>query len=150
MSAALCRCGCGKPAPLATRTDARSGLVRGEPARFIRGHAGSAIAKAHRRTAKGLPPIPESDAAEYAERLAHASQLVIGAVHDEGQAAIRAAITAALRIPPPPGIDPVTALVTVLAAQVDPDTTTSTRLGWVENHARPRSPGPITQNRGAA
>ena len=35
----LCECGCGQPAPIATRTDARFGHVKGQPMRFILGHA---------------------------------------------------------------------------------------------------------------
>lgn len=35
----LCDCGCGQPAPIATRTDARHGWVKGQPLRFVRGHA---------------------------------------------------------------------------------------------------------------
>lgn len=35
----LCECGCGTVAPIATQTDARAGHVRGQPMRFVRGHA---------------------------------------------------------------------------------------------------------------
>ena len=34
----LCECGCGRPAPVAQRTDRTRGYVRGEPMRFIIGH----------------------------------------------------------------------------------------------------------------
>ena len=34
----LCGCGCGKPAPLATRTDRKAGCIKGLPRQFIRGH----------------------------------------------------------------------------------------------------------------
>lgn len=33
-----CECGCGLQAPLAKRSDQRSGHVKGQPVRFIRGH----------------------------------------------------------------------------------------------------------------
>lgn len=33
-----CHCGCGEKAPLAERTDARHGWVKGEPSRYRRGH----------------------------------------------------------------------------------------------------------------
>ena len=33
-----CACGCGQPAPVALRTNRRSGARRGMPQRFIRGH----------------------------------------------------------------------------------------------------------------
>lgn len=34
----LCMCGCGQPAPIATRTDRSRGRVKDQPMRFIRGH----------------------------------------------------------------------------------------------------------------
>lgn len=34
----LCECGCGAPAPLAKRTNARLGHTRGKPLRFVSGH----------------------------------------------------------------------------------------------------------------
>ena len=34
----LCECGCGQPAPVATKTDTRRGRIKGQPLRFIRGH----------------------------------------------------------------------------------------------------------------
>lgn len=33
-----CQCGCGQPAPIATRTDRSSGYVKGQQLRFVRGH----------------------------------------------------------------------------------------------------------------
>ena len=35
----LCECGCGLPAPIATRNDSSKGYVKGKPMRFVRGHA---------------------------------------------------------------------------------------------------------------
>lgn len=35
----LCLCGCGEPAPLAKRTNAHLDMVRGEPLRYVKGHA---------------------------------------------------------------------------------------------------------------
>jgi hypothetical protein len=35
---ALCECGCGEPAPLATRNCPKRGYVKGQPHRFIAGH----------------------------------------------------------------------------------------------------------------
>ena len=37
---ALCQCGCGEPAPIAAKTAARYGHVKGEPTRFRKGHSG--------------------------------------------------------------------------------------------------------------
>jgi hypothetical protein len=34
----LCECGCGQPAPIATRTNTKLGHVKGQPIRFVRGH----------------------------------------------------------------------------------------------------------------
>lgn len=36
----LCQCGCGQPTNVATRNDASTGRVAGQPNRFLRGHAG--------------------------------------------------------------------------------------------------------------
>ena len=35
----LCECGCGLPAPIATSSSKRFGHVKGQPMRFVRGHA---------------------------------------------------------------------------------------------------------------
>lgn len=35
---ALCACGCGKPAPLATMSNKKFGHVKGQPVRYIHGH----------------------------------------------------------------------------------------------------------------
>jgi hypothetical protein len=35
----LCECGCGQPAPIATKTYTKFGHVQGRPMRFVRGHA---------------------------------------------------------------------------------------------------------------
>ena len=34
----LCECGCGQPAPIAQKTNACFGHVKGQPIRFVRGH----------------------------------------------------------------------------------------------------------------
>lgn len=36
----LCDCGCGKPTPIATITSTKYGRIKGQPLRFILGHAG--------------------------------------------------------------------------------------------------------------
>jgi hypothetical protein len=38
LAKALCQCGCGNPAPIATFTSPKHGRVKGEPCRFISGH----------------------------------------------------------------------------------------------------------------
>lgn len=40
ISFGYCHCGCGNKTPLSTRTRSDTGLVKGEPLRFIRGHIG--------------------------------------------------------------------------------------------------------------
>ena len=35
----FCECGCGEPAPVATRTDSNFGWIKGKPKRFILGHS---------------------------------------------------------------------------------------------------------------
>lgn len=37
----LCQCGCGKPAPIATKTSSHYDWVKGKPKRFISGHNGA-------------------------------------------------------------------------------------------------------------
>jgi hypothetical protein len=101
--------------------------------RYLRGH----------NNARDAPPAPirrtppPADAAGYAEQLLHALSLFVGAVHDEGPAERRAALSAALRLTPPSGVDPVEALAVVLAAQIDPDLTGEQRLGWTRRFAGP-------------
>jgi hypothetical protein len=34
----LCECGCGQPAPIATKTSSRQGYVKGQPMRFVNNH----------------------------------------------------------------------------------------------------------------
>lgn len=49
----LCECGCGKLAPLATRTNRRTGTVKGEPQRFIRYHQNHVPTLDHLEDANG-------------------------------------------------------------------------------------------------
>jgi hypothetical protein len=49
--AKLCECGCGRPTKPATQTRRRDGVVKGEPQRFVKGHA--------RRV--GRPPVRRGD-----------------------------------------------------------------------------------------
>ena len=73
------------------------------------------------------------DAEEYAERLLHLSARIVGTVHDEGPEAISKAIDQALIVEAPAGVDPVQALVAVLAAQVDDRLRHSQSLGWLKD-----------------
>lgn len=41
----LCECGCGEMAPIATTTDRPRGYIKGEPRRFVNGHANRGRAK---------------------------------------------------------------------------------------------------------
>jgi hypothetical protein len=38
LSPKLCECGCGQPAPIATRDNRAYGWVKGQPKRFVKGH----------------------------------------------------------------------------------------------------------------
>lgn len=40
MTTALCECGCGESAPIATYTNRNKGYIKGHPVRYIRGHYG--------------------------------------------------------------------------------------------------------------
>lgn len=70
----LCECGCGQPAPLATKTDKRRGHIKGQPLSFVRNHslANPFILLSETVTEPGLRAIPLTqgkvaivDAADY-------------------------------------------------------------------------------------
>lgn len=44
----LCECGCGRPAPIATRNRLSKGMIKGQPLRFIHGHNGVKHGKCRR------------------------------------------------------------------------------------------------------
>lgn len=73
------------------------------------------------------------DHEDYALQLLHLSARIVGAVHDEGPDAISKAIDQALIVEAPAGVDPVQALVAVLAAQVDDRLRHSQSLGWLKD-----------------
>lgn len=93
------------------------------------------------RPASGHPPVfvpvagvggalSASALPTYASRVAHATARIVAAVRDDGPDELVAAIENVLAFAPPPGVNPVVALVTALAAQIDPDATLDQRLGW--------------------
>jgi hypothetical protein len=69
------------------------------------------------------------NSAEYATALALASAPIVAAVHraDDPTPYINSALGS---LDPPDGVHPVYALVTVLCAQIDPDTNLEDRLAW--------------------
>ena len=71
------------------------------------------------------------DKAAYAETLLHLSARIVGAVRDEGPEAIGRAIDQALIVEAPSGVDPVHALATILAAQIDDSRRASQNLSWL-------------------
>lgn len=121
-----CACGCGLP------VNPDPGAV--QPRRYINGH--------QPRHPRQRPTEREA----YAEQLLWMSSLIVGAVHDEGPQAISVAIDEALIVPAPPGVDPVQALVTVLAAQISPGARHSQSLAWLDAPLRSSTPA----TRGAA
>lgn len=68
----------------------------------------------------------------YASAVALCSDRVVQAVHDELPERVAAEIAQMLTLSAPSGMDPMTALVTVLAAQVLPTLALESRLAWVE------------------
>lgn len=48
----LCECGCGLPAPLASKTDTKRGWKKGHPIRFINGHNNAHEGKLNSKTTK--------------------------------------------------------------------------------------------------
>lgn len=68
----------------------------------------------------------------YASAVALCSDRIVQAVHDEQPARIAAEIAQTFTLTVPTGVDPVLALVTVLAAQVLPTLKLESRLAWVE------------------
>lgn len=69
----------------------------------------------------------------YATRLLEYSATIVAAVRDDGPDELRSRIAAALALTPPPGVDNAAALVTVLAAQIDPKATQRDLVGWTES-----------------
>lgn len=72
----------------------------------------------------------------YAAALALLSDRIVQAVHDERPDRVRAELVMTTTLTLPVGVDPVAALVTVLAAQVLPTLPLEARLGWVESLGR--------------
>lgn len=59
---ALCECGCGEPAPIATRSRSAIGHVKGQPIRFIAGHRSRTMTtQSRKRAADHLASLPPSD-----------------------------------------------------------------------------------------
>lgn len=74
--------------------------------------------------------------ATYAAALALLSDRIVQAVHDERPDRVRAELVMTTTLSVPVGVDPVAALVTVLAAQVLPTLRLEARLAWVESLGR--------------
>jgi hypothetical protein len=121
-----CACGCGLPVNPNPVADQRP--------RYINGHQ------------PRHPHLGPTEREIYAEQLLWMSAAIVGAVHDEGPQAIGIAIDEALILPAPAGVDPVQALITVLAAQIDPDARTSQSLAWLDQPLPPpRAATPIPE-----
>src|SRR5438105_6750 len=70
--------------------------------------------------------------AQYAAAVLPFCELIVGAVHCDGPDELLDAIRRARTVPAPPGVDPNIALITIVAAMVDPDKATSETLAWVK------------------
>lgn len=78
-----------------------------------------------------LPPADVDWHEVYLERLARHSDLIVRAVRTGDRRYFGRFIDLALAMEAPSGVDPAVALITVLAAQVDPDVDAEQRLGWI-------------------
>lgn len=58
----LCECGCGKPTSIAKRTQARTGTLKGQPFRFLRGHTPGSP---HAEPYSGPPKLCECGCGEF-------------------------------------------------------------------------------------
>ena len=80
----LCGCGCGKPAPIATRTDTRRGAVKGKPRRFIQGHSGN---KGRKSDLTGAYKVnARTGCWEWQRHIHHSGYAAIGRAYGGGQA----------------------------------------------------------------
>jgi hypothetical protein len=82
-STALCQCGCGQPAPIATLTDRAAGRVKGEPCRFV-----------HRHNGRGPRNSPETLERQRRSKRAERNPQWKGGrlTHSEGYVRIRASV----------------------------------------------------------
>lgn len=74
----------------------------------------------------------DDHADQYNDNLINHAMLIVGAVHGDGPDVTKAAISRALAVPAPVGVDPVEALVVTLAAMVDADRQASDLLAWTQ------------------
>lgn len=70
--------------------------------------------------------------ARYAASLMKQCERIVGAVHDDGPDVLQDTLDRARALPVPPGVDPDDALITIIAAMVDPQTPVSKRLHWTK------------------
>jgi hypothetical protein len=70
--------------------------------------------------------------AQYMAALVPIAQQFVGAIHGDGPDAASRVLTTLHAMPHPPSVCPSQALMTVLAAMVDPDKPPSETLAWVQ------------------
>lgn len=129
----LCECGCGQPTKDAPKTDARTGAVRGEPQRYLRGH---------NTRARKIPLGPPTTGDQLGDDLLPAALQLIDAVHRQDLAAQHDAITAAWEaaLGAPYWVF---AFVRCLAALVPEDRRLSDLLAWTQTGASLEQATPI-------
>jgi hypothetical protein len=132
----LCACGCGQPTPIAEKTDARTGAVKGEPQRYVRGHNTRAL------RAVRVPLGPPTTGDTLGDDLLPAALQLIDAVHRRDLPAQYDAVTAAYQAADGAQYW-VFAFVRCIAALVPEDRRLSELLAWTQTGSGPDWSAPI-------
>jgi hypothetical protein len=129
----LCECGCGQPTKIATKSDSRTGAVKGEPLRYVRGH---------NNRAKAIPLGPPTTGDQLGDDLLPAALQLVDAVHRRDLPAQHDAVAAAWEAARGAPYW-VFAFVRCLAAMVPEDRRLSDLLAWTQTGASLEQASPI-------